>query len=141
MSVIGQEPGEISENTAKQNVAAQQHNHIESMAIEDEDALGYETDEDEFDPGSRSSRPSNMHLVTLGQSNWSPGDTLLIKTECPQVQDEHPWLKTACEKDDENGHGVIGMEVVYETDEEEFEREDKPVNYCINLAELGFILC
>ena len=36
-------------------------------------------------------------------------------------------MKTACEEDDENGDGVIGMEVVYETDEEEFEREDKPV--------------
>ena len=98
--VLGQEPGEISENTAKQNVVAHQHNHIESMAIEDENALGYETDEDEFDPGSRSSRPSNMHLVTLGQSNWSPGDTLLISTECPQVQDEHPWMKTTREEEE-----------------------------------------
>ena len=127
MSVIGQEPGEISENTAKQNVAAQQHNHIESMAIEDEDAIGYETDEDEFDPGSRSSRPSNMHLVTLGQSNWSPGDTLLIKTECPQVQDEHPWLKITCEGEDETGDRVSEVMAQYETDKGEFESGGNPV--------------
>ena len=90
-------------------------------ALGEESALEYETDEEEFDPGPRSSRPSNMHLVTLGQSNWSPGDTLLIKTECPQVQDEHPWLKSACEGEDETGDGVNEMVIEYETDEEEFE--------------------
>ena len=87
--VLGQEPGEITENTAKQDVVALQHNHIDNMVLEtnegelrvlkseeENDLEQYETDEEEFDPGTRSNRPSDMHLVTLGQSNWSPGDTL-----------------------------------------------------------------
>ena len=99
---------------------ALQHKHIESMVLEtNEGELGvlkseeendleqYETDEEEFDPGSSSNRLTNMHQVTLGQSNWSPGNTLLIITECPQVQDEHPWLKTTHEEEDETGDGAV----------------------------------
>ena len=40
---------------------------------------------------------SNAQEVTLGESNGSPGDAL----ECPQMQDEDPWLKPVCEEEDE----------------------------------------
>ena len=93
-----------------------------------EDAMDqYETDEEEFDPGPTSNGLTSMQQVNLGQSNRSPGDTLEYKSECPQVQDEHPCMKAASEEDDEHGDGVRGTEVHYETDEDEFEREEEPV--------------
>ena len=93
-----------------------------------EDAMDqYETDEEEFDPGPTSNGLTSMQQVNLGQSNRSPGDTLEYKSECPQVQDEHPCMKAESEEDDEHCDGVRGTEVHYETDEDEFEREEEPV--------------
>ena len=86
----------------------------------------YITDEEEFSPGSPSNGLSNTQPVTLGQSNRQPGDTLQFPAECPQAQDEHPWLKTVCEEDAEKGDGGMETETMFETDEEEFTSTAKP---------------
>ena len=70
-------------------------------------------------------RLSNAQEVTLGQSNGSPGDAL----ECPQVQDEHPWLKPVHEEEDESGDSsedAANTPGGYETNEDEFEEDDEP---------------
>ena len=86
----------------------------------DKNIAEYITDDEEFSPGSPSNGLSSTQPVTLGQSNGRPGDALQFPAECPQVQDEHPWLKTVCEEDDEKGEGGKDAETMYETDEEEF---------------------
>ena len=120
-----QGPPKFSENTAKQDL------HPPDLSTQNIVAgnIVYETDEEEFGdvadymeleerqeykeeccPGTLSNGLSNAQLVTIGQSNGSP----------ERVQDEHPWLKTVHEEDDERGEGAGEQEVVYETDEEEF---------------------
>ena len=50
--------------------------------VEDDDnninITKYITDEEEFTPGSPSNRLSNTQVVTLGQNNRQPGDTLEV---------------------------------------------------------------
>ena len=120
-----QGPPKFSENTAKQDL------HPPDLSTQNIVAgnIVYETDEEEFGdvadymeleerqeykeeccPGTLSNGLSNAQQVTIGQSNGSP----------ERVQDEHPWLKTVHEEDDERGEGAGEQEVVYETDEEEF---------------------
>jgi hypothetical protein len=80
------------------------------MKEDDKSVSEYTTDEEEFSPGSPSNGLSSTQPVTLGQSNRQPGDTLQFPAECPQVQDEHPWLKTVCEEDAEEGDGGVETE-------------------------------
>ena len=142
VTVPGTGPCENDDNTAKQDVWApisSQHitlsyetdedEFIENdsdMKEDDKSVSEYITDEDEFSPGSPSNGLSSTQPVTLGQSNGQPGDTLQFPAECPQVQDEHPWLKTVCEEDAEEGDGGIETETVYETDEEECSNTANP---------------
>ena len=138
VTVPGTGPCENDMNTAKQDVWApisSQHitlsyetdeEEFKETDIDEKEDDKYITDEEEFSPGSPSNGLSNTQPVTLGQSNRQPGDTLQFPAECPQAQDEHPWLKTVCEEDAEKGDGGMETETMYETDEEEFTSTAKP---------------
>ena len=99
-----------------------------------------ENDNEHVNPGQATimnNGPSNVPLVTLGQSNGSPHTPLVYTKGGCEGADEHPWLKVVHGGVDESDGGLVGeggmdmideedlrmtpkLIIIYETDEDEF---------------------